>query len=396
MLTSEFKKNLIKTGQVLFIVLIAGLLLIWLNQGSLERFWQQKYHRDTPWSRLSGNPVWDYGAYLNDGALAAGSAFLYHASGQQAQDAKEAEALVAANENKKQVFPEGYRVGLHFVNGYIYPAESLSITFPELLKRQPVRSPLKSDRLGPIKAINTGPIIPKTIAKLEKEDQVLFAGDSMMQGVAPHVKNMLLKKYNIDSINLSKQSTGLAYPRFFNWPKTIAKALDDNPKIKVLVVFLGPNDPWDMPPDTGYKYVKFKSEMWEQVYRSRINDILTVARQHNVDVIWVGPPNMRKTSLSDGMQFLRGLYQSEVENSGEIYFSVNDVFKYKDLTYSDYFGDDSSKIKLRSGDGIHFSPKGQQAIAEKVFSLIHYDVEEEKVPHEAEQIASGQIQSSGS
>ncbi|MEY0891430.1 DUF459 domain-containing protein, partial [Providencia rettgeri] len=185
MLTSEFKKNLIKTGQVLFIVLIAGLLLIWLNQGSLERFWQQKYHRDTPWSGLSGNPVWDYGAYLNDGALAAGSAFLYHASGQQAQDAKEAEALVAANENKKQVFPEGYRVGLHFVNGYIYPAESLSITFPELLKRQPVRSPLKSDRLGPIKAINTGPIIPKTIAKLEKEDQVLFAGDSMMQGVAP-------------------------------------------------------------------------------------------------------------------------------------------------------------------------------------------------------------------
>ncbi len=30
----------------------------------------------------------------------------------------------------------------------------------------------------------------------------------MMQGIAPHVKNKLLKKYNIDSINLSKQSTG--------------------------------------------------------------------------------------------------------------------------------------------------------------------------------------------
>lgn len=150
-----------------------------------------------------------------------------------------------------------------------------------------------------------------------------------------------------------------------------------------------------MPPDTGYKYVKFKSEIWEQVYRSRINDILTTARQHNVDVIWVGPPNMRKSTLSEGMRFLRSLYQSEVENSGEIYFSVNDVFKYKDLTYSDYFGDDSSKIKLRSGDGIHFSPKGQQAIAEKVFSLIHFE-EEKEIPHEAEQTASSQIQVSGS
>ncbi|MCW2256523.1 hypothetical protein M2263_002614 [Providencia alcalifaciens] len=387
MLTSEFKRNLIKTGQVLFIVLVAGLLLIWLNQGSLERFWQQKYHRDTPWAAISGNPVWDYGAYLHDGTQAAGGAFLYHTSGQQAFDAKEAEAIAIANENSKRTFPEGFQVGLRFVNGYIYPAESLSITFPELLKRQQAREPLKASKAGPVKISNTGPIIPKHFAKLEKGNEVLFAGDSMMQGVAPQVKNMLLKKYNIGSINLSKQSTGLAYRRFFNWPQTIAKALDDNPNIKVLVVFLGPNDPWDMPPETGYKYVKFKSEIWEQVYRSRISDILAAARQHNVDVIWVGPPNMRKANLSDGMKFLRGLYQSEVENNGEIYFSVNDVFKYKDQTYSDYFGDDSSKIKLRSGDGIHFSPKGQQAIAEKVFSLIHFE-EEKKEPHETEQTAS--------
>lgn len=395
MLTSEFKRNLIKTGQVFFIVLVVGLLLIWLNQGSLERFWQQKYHRDPPWASLSGNPVWDYGAYLNEGSLAAGSTFLYHVSGQHAQDTKDAEALAIANENSKRTFPEGYQVGLHFINGYLYPAESLSVTFPELLKRQQARPTLKGNKLGPVKVAHTGPIEPKTVAKLEKGDQVLFAGDSMMQGVAPHVKNMLLKHYNIDSINLSKQSTGLAYPRFFNWPQTISNALNDNPKIKVLVVFLGPNDPWDMPPDTGYKYVKFKSEIWEQVYRSRINDILTTARQHNVDVIWVGPPNMRKSTLSEGMRFLRSLYQSEVENSGEIYFSVNDVFKYKDLTYSDYFGDDSSKIKLRSGDGIHFSPKGQQAIAEKVFSLIHFE-EEKEIPHEAEQTASSQIQVRGS
>ncbi|MEX9754397.1 DUF459 domain-containing protein [Providencia vermicola] len=395
MLTSEFKKNLIKTGQVFFIVLVAGILLIWLNQASLERFWQQKYHRDPPWAGMSGHPVWDYGAYLYDGTLAAGSTFAYHASGQHAKDVEEAEALANASARSKAVFPEGYQVGLHFLNGYIYPAKSLSVTFPELLKRQQQRASLQTEGVSPINVLQNDPIVPKSIAKLEKGDQVLFAGDSMMQGVAPHVKNMLLKKYNIDSINLSKQSTGLAYPRFFNWPQTIADTLNKNPKIKVLVVFLGPNDPWDMPPDTGYKYVKFKSEMWEQVYRSRINDILMTARQHHVDVIWVGPPNMRKTSLSEGMQFLRDLYQSEVKNNGEIYFSVNDVFKYKDLTYSDYFGDESSKIKLRSGDGVHFSPKGQQAIAEKVFSLIHFE-EEEKVLHEAKQTASGQVQISGS
>ncbi|MEQ4676362.1 SGNH family hydrolase [Providencia vermicola] len=387
MLTSEFKKTLVKMVQVLLIVLVAGLLLIWLNQGSLERFWQQKYHQDTPWAKMAGNPVWDYGAYLHDGALEAGSTFTYHASGQKAQEEKEAAQLALENQGKKLAFPTDFQVGLHFLHGYTYPAESLSVTFPELLKRPQAREKTKGVNFSGLAIKKNQPIVAKHIANIEKDQKVLFAGDSMMQGVAPHVKNMLLKKYNIDSINLSKQSTGLAYPRFFNWPQTIAKALNDNPNIKVLVVFLGPNDPWDMPPQTGYKYVKFKSEDWENVYRERISDIISTARQHNVDVIWVGPPNMRKNTLSDGMKFLRSLYQSEVESNGEIYFSVNDVFKYKGDTYSDYIGDESSTIKLRSGDGIHFSGKGQQLIAEKVFSLIHL-VEEEKEPHETEQPAS--------
>ncbi|BBG61032.1 DUF459 domain-containing protein [Providencia rustigianii] len=390
MLTSEFKNNLKKTGQVLFIVLITGLLLIWLNQGSLERFWQQKYHQDTPWSKMMGNPVWSYGGALHDGVQEAGLTFAYHASGQKAADDKQAAQIADRNDALK--FPDDFRVGLHFVNGYIYPAESLSVTFPELLKRPQARAKNSTRAFAGVNlASPEGPITPKHIAKITAGDQVLFAGDSMMQGIAPHVKNMLLKKYNIDSINLSKQSTGLAYPRFFNWPETIAKALNDNPNIKVLVVFLGPNDPWDMPPQTGYKYVKFKSEEWEQVYRSRINDILATARQHNVDVIWVGPPNMRKNNLSDGMKFLRSLYQSEVEKYGEMYISANDVFKYKNDDYSDYIGDGSNAIKLRSGDGIHFSGKGQQMIAERVFSLIHFE-EGDKEPHETEQLASSQEQ----
>ncbi|WP_265497746.1 SGNH/GDSL hydrolase family protein [Providencia rustigianii] len=390
MLTSEFKNNLKKTGQVLFIVLITGLLLIWLNQGSLERFWQQKYHQDTPWSKMMGNPVWSYGSALHDGVQEAGLTFAYHASGQKAADDKQAAQIADSNDALK--FPDDFRVGLHFVNGYIYPAESLSVTFPELLKRPQARAKNSTRAFAGVNlASPEGPITPKHIAKITAGDQVLFAGDSMMQGIAPHVKNMLLKKYNIDSINLSKQSTGLAYPRFFNWPETIAKALNDNPNIKVLVVFLGPNDPWDMPPQTGYKYVKFKSEEWEQVYRSRINDILATARQHNVDVIWVGPPNMRKNNLSDGMKFLRSLYQSEVEKYGEMYISANDVFKYKNDDYSDYIGDGSNAIKLRSGDGVHFSGKGQQMIAERVFSLIHFE-EGDKEPHETEQLASSQEQ----
>lgn len=68
-----------------------------------------------------------------------------------------------------------------------------------------------------------------------------------MQGVAPFVQKHLKQEYGVQSVNLSKQSTGLSYPNFFDWPKTIEQTLQKEPDIRVLVVFLGPNDPWDFP-----------------------------------------------------------------------------------------------------------------------------------------------------
>ena len=77
----------------------------------------------------------------------------------------------------------------------------------------------------------------------------------MMQGVAPFVERSLKKQYGIQSVNLSKQSTGLSYPKFFDWPNTIEQTLKQQTDIRLLVVFLGPNDPWDFP--KGKKYLKF-------------------------------------------------------------------------------------------------------------------------------------------
>ena len=86
------------------------------------------------------------------------------------------------------------------------------------------------------------PITPPANIVLGQGDKVFFAGDSMMQGVAPFVERSLKKQYGIQSVNLSKQSTGLSYPKFFDWPNTIEQTLKQQTDIRLLVVFLGPND----------------------------------------------------------------------------------------------------------------------------------------------------------
>src|SRR5699024_523915 len=64
-----------------------------------------------------------------------------------------------------------------------------------------------------------GPMLPQLPSELvvTAGDKLFFVGDSLMQGVAPRVKQSLYKSENIDGIDLSKQSTGLAYPKFYNW-----------------------------------------------------------------------------------------------------------------------------------------------------------------------------------
>ncbi len=339
-------KNLLHLLQVIFVVIVTTVLLVWANQRSLETFWQQTYHKPPPWQTLSAHPAWATGARLQPAAISAAQHFWQEFQG---------------------ITPE--------VELVVAPVQIVTYC-PE-----PAVEP---EFISPIEEYIFLDTQPKTHIKLNKTDRILFAGDSMMQGVAPLLGSSLRKEYGIQSIDLSKQSTGLSYPRSFNWPKTISDTLAANKDIKVVALFLGPNDPWDMPPDNkGGKYLRFASPEWESQYRERIQSILTNAKEHGADVIWVSPPNMRKKQLSDGVNYLSSLYESEVIAAGEIYLSANDIFKYDSTTYSDYPGDGSGQHKLRANDGVHFTRTGQRAISNAIFDLISLDQAEEPTPDDS-------------
>ena len=79
---------------------------------------------------------------------------------------------------------------------------------------------------------------------------------------------------------------------------------------------------------------------------------------------------MRKKALSDGINYLNGLYKSEVTLAEQLYIPVNDIFKYHEQEYSDYIEIGDRKVKLRSDDGTHFTPTGQKMIAERILSSV--------------------------
>lgn len=199
---------------------------------------------------------------------------------------------------------------------------------------------------------------------LHQGDKVFFAGDSLMQGVAPFMQKYL-KQAGINSINLSKQSTGLAYPNFFDWPKTIEQILQKSPDIRLLVIFLGPNDPWDIPNPKGGPYLRFKSEEWRDIYQSRITRILETARTHNVQVIWLGVPYMKAQKLNEQMRYLNEVLVTALQGKA-IWLPTEKLLSNGTGHYVDSITVAQKILRVRSKDGIHFSPSGQKILAEYI------------------------------
>ncbi|MFK9099542.1 DUF459 domain-containing protein [Pseudomonas guariconensis] len=335
-------------ARVLYALVIATLLLCWLNQDSIKLYCQQKYHQGCELPVIGQSSAWRLGA-----------------------------SLTLALEDARDSFVDSLRRNTQVA---VTPAPVvLPPTMPVVtVDLQSVAPPAKPRPAPTVQVPSDKAVLPivapsGTLASLATGDEVFLVGDSLMQGVAPHLANSLRKRYQIKTVNLSKQSTGLAYPGFFNWPKTVTDTLAANPNIRLMIVFMGPNDPWDMPQGKGKPFLRFKSPEWEAIYRSRIDAILEQARQRKVQVIWVGPPNMEQPRLSTAMVYLSGLYQERTALFGQHYVSANPFLGYPDEQFAYAVQTpEGQRVKVRGDDGIHFTITGQKMIAAQVLSLIAF------------------------
>ena len=325
-------------------MLLTALLTVWFSQDSINAYWQQTYHRASPLEKLNDYGWWRSGSHWQQAAL------------------ERHEAALSWLETKNESWRQQHTAEHAPPSIVVLPTEP---TVPSEAEAKPASAP--------VVAQNTAPKPLPERVQLSAGDKVFFAGDSMMEGVAPHVQRWLSSQYGIDSLNLSRQSTGLSYPSFFDWPATIEKTLREDQKIRLLVVFLGPNDPWDFPnPEPGTRgYLKFQSPEWEQVYRQRIERIVTAAKAADVQIIWLGVPLMKSSRLNAQMRYLDSLFASELAGK-TIWLPTDKIMGGEDGQYRDSISINGQTVRLRSKDGIHFTIKGQQFLADQIAGRIDY------------------------
>ncbi|URD68042.1 DUF459 domain-containing protein [Conchiformibius steedae DSM 2580] len=341
-----------------FVLMSVAWLTIWFAQKSISAYWQQTYHTDSPFLALETIPLWRAGGQLQDSLNGAYDNLRNGFSEQNTQwvaqwRVPEAPKPVHTVKTKKPAKPEVDK---------LYPTHQAE----EAAAATPAAS---------APAPKPAATADKTIL-LAPGNKVLFAGDSMLQGVAPHLQKTLKSQHQIDSLNLSKQSTGLAYPKFFDWPATIEQHLAEDDTIKLLVVLIGANDPWDFPnPDNpAAKYLKFESQEWEEEYAKRVARIVAAADKAGAKIVWLGVPRMKREKLDKQMIYVNQVLARALKDKYPhvLWLETADWLSDHSGEYQDSITVEGETVRVRSKDGIHFTTQGQQLVADFIERQLSY------------------------
>ncbi len=339
------KLTIIHVALVIFVSIV---LVTWFKSDKLASYWQQEQGTSEPFESMSNSSIGKIG---------------------NAVDSFNSEKEI--NAELKRLNEE-----INKIANRLLASDNLKDSEIEEIKQTQKRIEAKINALmkkrqqkGTFSSANSSNRV-----NIATDKKALFIGDSLMQGVAPWVMRKLQNDYKIKSINLSKHSTGLTVSKFFDWPATLEKALQDNPDVSVLFVFLGGNDGQSIIDPKTKHYVKFGTERWDEVYTGRIHRVLDTARANEVQVLWIAPPEMKKASLNKRTAHLIELYK-KIPSDRAIVLASKEILQSDTakVGYSDSMLVKGKLKKVRTADGVHFTPTGQKLIANAIMEKMDID-----------------------
>lgn len=242
---------------------------------------------------------------------------------------------------------------------------------------QPRTAPQPRQRVAPVARRRDAPVVVRddpVIPKVDVAHHVLVMGDSLANLLANGLDDALNSRPDVEVIHRAKPDSGLVRSDFYDWPKAASELLASDQKISIGVILLGLND--RQPLREGDTVHEPLSPRWLELYRDRIDAIANAFAGKRVPLIWVGAPPMQNGRLSADMITFNDLYRQRVEKAGGQYVDLWGGFVDAENRYAATGPDVSGQpVRLRLGDGIHFTAAGARKAAHFVDLVIRRMIE---------------------
>ena len=161
-----------------------------------------------------------------------------------------------------------------------------------------------------------------------------------------------------------RPATGLSRPDFFDWSQHLAGVLTESLP-DVIVVLFGAND---------FQNVEYEGEIldrfgdeWLELYRQRVDLIMTLLSQPDTQTVWVGQPPVRESRLSGGLARMNEVYEEAAAEHPQVTF-VDTWALFSDERGS--YADEIDGVRLRREDGVHLTIAGGDRLAEAIWGVI--------------------------
>ena len=198
---------------------------------------------------------------------------------------------------------------------------------------------------------------------------VAVMGDALGSLLSSGLEEVLADTPDIKILRDSKPSSGLVRDDFYDWPKAARDIAGGGQKIDVAVMMIGSNDRQQI--REGDETLDPMTQGWRERYGARVDMVLQPFRDRKIPVIWVGLPVMKSESFSTDMAKLNEIFQERARRQGDVFVDLWEAFSDDKGQYSAFGPDiDGEIVKIRSADGVHFTPAGAVSIGHFVAAEI--------------------------
>ena len=254
---------------------------------------------------------------------------------------------------------------------------SLFQMFWQLPAQPRTAAPQPRQRVAPVVRRREAPVVVRddpVIPKVDVSSHIVVMGDSLANLLANGLDDALNDRPDVEVVHRAKPDSGLVRTDFYDWPKAVSELLASDQKISIGVILLGLND--RQPIREGETVHEPLSPRWLELYRDRIDAIANAFAGKRVPLIWVGAPPMQNGRLSADLVTLNDLYRQRVEKAGGQYVDLWGGFVDAENRYAATGPDVSGQpMRLRLGDGIHFTVAGARKAAHFVDLVIRRMIE---------------------
>ena len=198
-------------------------------------------------------------------------------------------------------------------------------------------------------------------------------GDSLAGSLGPALGQQTANTGIVQPTYDSRISSGLGNPEFFNWPKQAAEEMARvNPEVVVFII--GTND---------YSLVRATptdasgSPVWKVQYAEKVEELIKIFETAGRPtkprkIYWVGGPTIKEKRINTGVVEVNAVAKEVVAKHPDVTFiDTYTLFSSSTGGYVDTVNIENGKAtRVRTGDGVHFTPNGGDFLGRAVYSEI--------------------------